>query len=183
MGVYVRKECNVVSGEREIRQRKQSGIRHELRDGSLHVVAFVKGGDVFVDSITYLPTDAPPKPMGDSAAMATQNATEVLRAQQLQGEPTDQNFVRGPAVDTTTMSNTRFRSFQPGVSRPNVDHRPLGWSVWRWPEFQAFARRLGIDVGTLPTRGLIINLPLDNVVFVEQEYLCDDMTKGESDDA
>ena len=44
--------------------------------------------------------------------------------------------------------------------------------VWCWPEFQAFAARLGIETQKLPTRKLTIIMEMDGEpVRVVQEYL------------
>lgn len=51
---------------------------------------------------------------------------------------------------------------------------PSGREVYHWPEFQAFAKRLGID-WNLPTVDLCIFIPLDGNVKVVHEYLGDEM--------
>ena len=49
-----------------------------------------------------------------------------------------------------------------------------GYDVFRWPEFQAFAKRLGLDT-TLPTTDMCIFIPLEGSVRITQEYLADEM--------
>lgn len=51
---------------------------------------------------------------------------------------------------------------------------PTGWDVWRWPEFQAFARRLGIPLDR-PTVDLNIYLPLEEAVTITEEYRGDQL--------
>ena len=55
-----------------------------------------------------------------------------------------------------------------------------GYEVWQWPEFQAFADRLGID-RSLPTRDLNIYLPLEGAVTITQEYLGDKLFEPRRD--
>jgi len=58
-----------------------------------------------------------------------------------------------------------------------------GWEVFRWPEFQAFARRLGMDLSG-PCRDVKINMPMDGeAVAFWIEELADDMSvpKGDLD--
>jgi len=45
----------------------------------------------------------------------------------------------------------------------------LSRDVWKWPEFQAFTKRLRIDVNT-PTTNLTIRIPLGEVVSITQEF-------------
>jgi len=54
----------------------------------------------------------------------------------------------------------------------NITDLADGRDVWSWPEFIAFAERLGIDLRkeTL-TRDVIISIPCDGIVTVTQEYL------------
>lgn len=59
-------------------------------------------------------------------------------------------------------------------SRIKEANRPTGYDVWRWAEFQAFADRLGLDTEILPTTDLIIHLPLDDAIKIQQTYLADD---------
>lgn len=59
-----------------------------------------------------------------------------------------------------------------------VPRRVIGWEVWRWPETQAFLKKLGVRM-ELPITHLTVDLPADDVVTVIQEYLVD---KDESDE-
>ena len=47
--------------------------------------------------------------------------------------------------------------------------KPSGSDVWEWPEFQAFAKRLMIDIEG-PTITLTITIPVDDPVVITQEY-------------
>lgn len=51
---------------------------------------------------------------------------------------------------------------------------PSSCEVVRWPEFLAFAKRLGIAL-ELPFRDIIIDLKWDDVVVITQTYLADDI--------
>lgn len=54
-------------------------------------------------------------------------------------------------------------------------HYPIGYEVWQWPEFRAFAERLGIELGEqLPTTGVAISIAYDKVVEVTHIYLAQD---------
>jgi hypothetical protein len=61
--------------------------------------------------------------------------------------------------------------------RPPCD-TPMSYEVWQWPEFQAFAKRLRIDM-SLRTVGLTIEFPDggDQQVMVIQRYRGEDETK------
>lgn len=70
------------------------------------------------------------------------------------------------------------KTYEPAQSRRSMGEgaaRPSGWEVCRWPEYQAFAKRLGIDL-ELPYRDISIQLPMEECVSVTQNYLADDMT-------
>lgn len=45
-----------------------------------------------------------------------------------------------------------------------------GWEVWQWPEFTAFAKRLGVELD-LPTRSLTIHIPYDGITEITQGYI------------
>lgn len=47
---------------------------------------------------------------------------------------------------------------------------PMSKEVWQWPEFKAFAKRLGIALD-LSTKTITIRFPLNGAVEVEQVYL------------
>lgn len=49
---------------------------------------------------------------------------------------------------------------------------PTGSEIWRWPEFQAFAKRLGVEP-SLPTTRLIIDIGLSEAVKITQTYMAD----------
>lgn len=48
--------------------------------------------------------------------------------------------------------------------------KPAMQDVWQWPEFRAFAERLGIPLH-LPTQRLELTLDIDEPVKVYQSYL------------
>ena len=54
----------------------------------------------------------------------------------------------------------------------NITDIADGHDVWSWPEFIAFAERLGIDLRkeTL-TRNVVIFIPFDGIVTITQEYI------------
>jgi hypothetical protein len=49
-----------------------------------------------------------------------------------------------------------------------VGKYPFGKELWNWPEFKAFAKRLGIP--DVPTTELRLRIPMLEVVEIEQEY-------------
>lgn len=59
-----------------------------------------------------------------------------------------------------------------------------GKTLWRWPEFIALAKRLGIPLGDL-TLNLTIKIPARGMVTVEHTYFPEDRTllKQETIDA
>lgn len=54
---------------------------------------------------------------------------------------------------------------------PKFDY-PTGHEVWRWPEFRAFAERLGIAFDR-PTKDINIFIPVEGIVTITEEYLGD----------
>lgn len=54
-----------------------------------------------------------------------------------------------------------------------------GWEVFRWPEFLAFAKRLGIDLEAATTK-LVITLPVDGVAKIQQTVQADDIDQPNS---
>lgn len=44
-----------------------------------------------------------------------------------------------------------------------------GYDVWRWPEFLAFAKRLGLDMGA-PTTKFLLYISCDELVKVIHEF-------------
>ena len=46
----------------------------------------------------------------------------------------------------------------------------VGQDVWLWPEWEAFADRLGIERG-LPTKSVRIRLEVDSTPIIEHEYI------------
>jgi len=53
------------------------------------------------------------------------------------------------------------------------------WDVFRWPEFQAFAERLGIDL-TQPIKDIIIRLPFDELAQYDLTLRGSDTKKSQS---
>ena len=52
---------------------------------------------------------------------------------------------------------------------------PSGIEVFQWPEFIAFANRMGIDIRKeTHTREVVICIPYDGVCMIEQTYLGQD---------
>ena len=49
--------------------------------------------------------------------------------------------------------------------------------IWQWPEFMAFAERLGIPL-TVPTTALTIHLPIRGAVEIKQEFVGMDSTNA-----
>ena len=78
------------------------------------------------------------------------------------------------AVETTDVHNEKFKTYR---TENDVSNRPTGRDVWRWPEFQAFAKRLGIDTSK-PNTSLSITLEMDECVKIHETYLSSD-TSGE----
>jgi len=54
-----------------------------------------------------------------------------------------------------------------------------GLDVWNWPEFIAFAERLGINRDIPFIRSLTIDLEMDGLVVITQKYYS---VTGEEDD-
>ena len=52
--------------------------------------------------------------------------------------------------------------------------------VFKWPEFQAFAKRLGISIEAETTH-LIITLKVDECPLIFHEFLGQDLTKKSTD--
>lgn len=77
-------------------------------------------------------------------------------------------------VDVTTAHNSKFRTHRPIASRIRGATPPDAYDVVRWPEFNALAKRLGIEL-SLPFRDLVIRIPMDGAVEVIQSYLADDI--------
>lgn len=50
---------------------------------------------------------------------------------------------------------------------------PESMEVFQWPEFKALAKRMKLDMSR-PTRHLVINMHIDDVVKVTHEYLAED---------
>ena len=67
------------------------------------------------------------------------------------------------------------------MSNTNIES-VLGNHVWKWPEFLAFATRLGIDT-TLPMTSLQIDIPCDREVVVTQEFYGRDMNDERDTDS
>ena len=82
------------------------------------------------------------------------------------------------ALDTTTFHNEVWRTFQPiGAKVMTHNHEtPDGYTVFHWPEFQALAKRLMIDMED-PIVRVIINVGIKDLVHVTTETLGQDSTK------
>lgn len=94
------------------------------------------------------------------------------------------------AIDTTTLHNKVYRTFQffcgadymseseqsEVESRASVYKMPGGLDVFHWPEFQALAKRLMIDVEA-PIRRIAITVPFDGLVTVTVESVGLDQTR------
>ncbi len=68
---------------------------------------------------------------------------------------------------------------RPIQSRTKDANRETGYGVHRWPEFLAFAKRLGIDL-ELPTTVITIRIPHDEIVTIIHEYLADDIDQQDT---
>lgn len=75
-------------------------------------------------------------------------------------------------IDTTTLHNRKWRTFQPVREERDVEGNQ-GADVYHWPEFKAFAKRLGI-AHELPTLNITITIPVDGVVVVAHDYQGED---------
>jgi hypothetical protein len=65
-------------------------------------------------------------------------------------------------------------------SRTKDNKHPEGYDVVRWPEFIAFAKRLGINLA-LPFRDLMINIPFEGrCVEITQTYVADDINQPDA---
>lgn len=94
-----------------------------------------------------------------------------------------------PAIDRVAPVEMSRRVMDAGVvevtqaipSRVGKDNRhPEGYDVVRWPEFIAFAKRLGINLA-LPFRGLSISIPFEGeCVEITQTYIADDINQPEA---
>ncbi len=81
------------------------------------------------------------------------------------------------AIETTNLHNKTWRTFQPfygaGFMRTDLEanaksreyEAPLGRDVFHWPEFQALAKRLMIDM-TVPITEVTIKLPCEGLAVV-----------------
>lgn len=59
--------------------------------------------------------------------------------------------------------------------------QPTGLDVFHWPEFQALAKRLGIDVtDRVPTTSVTIEVPTKGIVRILHEYNGKDTESEES---
>ncbi len=86
------------------------------------------------------------------------------------------------AIDTTSIRNKEWRTSRPSsgakVMPSDAEQKPKaltqkyadGYDVWRWPEFQAFTKRLMIDEGA-PITSLTICVPCDGNVTITQEFI------------
>ncbi len=90
-------------------------------------------------------------------------------------EVLEQHLVEKP-FETTTLHNEAYRTFKPSNRAVEITDRnhPDGSEVWRWPEFKAFAQRLGVYTEA-PTTDLFIFIPCQGIVKIVQEYLGDEM--------
>lgn len=50
------------------------------------------------------------------------------------------------------------------------------FDVWQWPEWIAFAKRLGIAM-ELPTTGIMIHMPIQGVIKITHDYIGVDVNK------
>lgn len=80
------------------------------------------------------------------------------------------------AVDITNQHNQGYRTHRyqnRKVMEPTVKGTPVtGYEVFDWPEFKAFMDRLGFAEKDLPlpTTHIVIDIPLDRVVTIQQTY-------------
>lgn len=56
----------------------------------------------------------------------------------------------------------------------------LSYDVYHWPEFKAFAERLGLQY-YLPSRSVRISMPFDGEVTIDHEYLAMEPEEGIAD--
>jgi hypothetical protein len=85
----------------------------------------------------------------------------------------------GKPIETTTLQNEEWRTYMPASGVQSRSHKyetPLGYDVWRWPEFQALIKRLGVDVEA-PITCVTLSVPYDDVVVLTQEFHGLDLTK------
>ena len=79
------------------------------------------------------------------------------------------------AIDTTSLHNKKYRTYRPSPknSEGNIVSEqvnpPESTEVYHWPEFKAFAKRLGIAYKKLTTK-LTITLDCDCLVRVAHDY-------------
>lgn len=102
------------------------------------------------------------------------NPEDARKAKELEGTMHHARFLKecqqkeeqtAKALDTTTIHNERWRTFQQIKGRCRKHETADGHSVFRWPEFQAFMQRLGVDVEA-PITDITIKIPCDDVVEV-----------------
>jgi len=84
------------------------------------------------------------------------------------------------AIETTNFHNETYRTYRSAAFGKDTDTHNFqlveGNSVWRWPEFIAFAERLGVDLGRLtPALDLHLEIPVDGIVIITQSYYGRDM--------
>ena len=79
------------------------------------------------------------------------------------------------AIETTNFHNETYRTYRSaafGKDQQIPQHKlALGHEAWHWPEFIAFAERLGVDLGRLtPALDLSIKIPVHGFVVITQDY-------------
>ncbi len=103
------------------------------------------------------------------------NPTDEAKAKALEGTMHHKRFleelqqisdeVMAEPIDTTTIHNEKWRTFQQIKGRCREHETADGHSVFRWPEFQAFMQRLGVDVEA-PITDITIKIPCEDAVEV-----------------
>ena len=92
-------------------------------------------------------------------------------------------FGKKDRIDTTSTHNEEYRTYTPIIPTPFIPEAYKfgpeakarnfadagGYDLWRWPEWQALATRLGIDLGA-PTTRLTISIPCDDSVKIVHEF-------------
>ena len=81
-----------------------------------------------------------------------------------------------PLHETSTVHNEEFKTHQSTEQTEKL--YADGYSVWRWPEFQTFIKRLGVDVES-PITSLTIEVPFDGIVSIVQEFRGLDLVESE----
>lgn len=76
------------------------------------------------------------------------------------------------AICTTNLHTENWHTYIPKPEEQvmsKLKFNPvLGHTAWRWPETQAFLKRLGLDMEA-PTTNVTIKIPVDGLVVINHE--------------